>query len=187
MSARDQVAPAMNALNSLEGLWRVVTYEENGIHRPAESVEQMGCLLILPARQVPDSDGTWGCIVFRVRLAADVLARSARSLLQLVAGLQHDRSTDFHIYTGGVFYLGETKSNFCRTIDFKVYHGTVTDAAIVEHQVNRGIYHCDGATLSLCLNDCRVKERPTLFDSTQTSGQSLAVYTRYQTVGESDF
>jgi len=169
----------MDAVDVLQGLWRVVGYEENGIRRPAATVEKMGCLLILAARHVPESHGTWGCIVFPSLVTNDILTRSTCSLQQLVAGLRNDHGTDFHVLTGGVFYLDRTARRLGSPIDFLVYHGAAMHEVIAEHATLRGIFECDGTTLTLCLADTRIKERPTAFNSTQTPGQSLAVYTRY--------
>jgi hypothetical protein len=167
----------MSNIDAIQGLWRVISYDENGVQRSTDAVQMMARLLILSDKPTPAADGIWGSVSYSDLSTREVINQSMRSLRELINGREYDRSAAFHIYTGGLVSLGKDGS-----IDFVVYHGPQLHALPVEHSVQRGQYRLDGANLVLCLADSKTNQRPTSVGSTQTPNQSLAVYVREQLI-----
>src|SRR5438128_2428664 len=126
----------MNKIEVIQGLWKVVAYEQAGYQWSNEEVQRRACLVLLSDQVVSGSDGIWGEIAYRSQVTPEIADRSIRSLKQLIAGLVYERSPDYYLYSGGILYLGETDG--VDTIDLVVYHGPHLYSLETEHSTTRG-------------------------------------------------
>jgi hypothetical protein len=170
----------MAKIDDIEGVWKAVAYEENGVKRSDAALQDMARLLILSGNRAPVSDGIWGMVRFFQPPTAETIEQSIESLRQLVEGKDYPRCDKFHIYTGGVVTVGNDDRS--DSIDFLVYHGPTLHSQLGACSMNRGIYQSDAVTLTLCLADGQTNQRPTKYESIQTPNQSLAVYTHEHSV-----
>jgi hypothetical protein len=161
----------MSKITEIQGLWRVVAYEEDGLIRPESGVQAMARMLIMRGSVGAEADGIWGIIAYTTPPTYGMICLSIQSLKCLIDGQPYQRNEQFHIYTGGRVFFG-----LDNTIDLAVYHGPYLHSVIGEKSISRGIYRHDGNALYLCLADPDTEQRPTTFSSTETPHQSLAVY-----------
>lgn len=167
----------MRPIEMIHGLWKVISYEQDGVQRSGQDLDNRAYLVLLSDILVTDSDGTWGEIKYHKLPTPAVADQSIWSLKQLVQGLEYPRSPDYHIYSGGVVRFGKTDDKL-DCIDLVVYHGPNLYTSDADVLITRGLFRYDGVYLALCLADAMSKTRPTRWNSTDTRYQSLSVYVR---------
>jgi hypothetical protein len=101
----------MSKIIEIQGLWRVVEYEEDGIRRPESGVQSMARLLFLPNSVGAEHDGIWGGVAYAAPPSHETLILSIRSLISLFEGQPYQWSDQFHIYTGGRVFLALTTTS----------------------------------------------------------------------------
>ncbi len=51
-------------VDAIQGIWTVISYEENGVWRSNEALHEMANLLILTEKMISGSDGIWGVVKY---------------------------------------------------------------------------------------------------------------------------
>jgi hypothetical protein len=166
----------MREIERIQGVWRLVRYEEKSEQRSPHVLQQMARLLVHSFQIAPRWDGVWAAVCYGDCPAQDVFSESLFSLKRLLGGAEPLRGQRFRLLSGGVLTI--RAGVVYNTIDFHLYPGQSLLVQDNRDSTVRGIYRFDGVRLALSLANFGSVRHPTTFDTTIDAGQSHGVYVR---------